>query len=488
MKLREILRGIDITAVNADLNAEITGITIDSRKIKSGNLFAALPGLSKKESHGRIFTGAAAEAGATVVLTDTATDDLPYIIVKDPAKALAFASSNFYGNPAADMKIIGVTGTKGKTSTTHYIKSVLDRTEGVKAGLIGTNEISYGDVIYDADNTTPEATKLYSIFRDMKDSGITHVVMEVSSHSLAAGRVDPITFEVGAFLNLSQDHLDFHETMEAYAETKALLMPKCRRIAINSDDAEAGRMKAAAIGNIMTFAVKDELASLVAKNITLNMSSVRFDALTTGKMRRIVINTPGYFSVYNGLAAAAVLLALGMDLEDIAEKLSMAESVRGRAEVIPVNRDFTVMIDYAHSPESLKEILETVRPFTMGRIILVFGCGGNRDNLKRPIMGEIATELSDFTIITSDNPRFEVPGDIIKMIEKGAEKGAGSFVSIEDRKEAIKEAICMANKDDIVLIAGKGHETYQDVRGVKHHFDDREIVLSICGISSSEKL
>jgi len=478
MKLRQLLKNVDIQRSEIDLDTEVTQVSIDTRKGIMNGLYAALPSLSDPSRHGMDYAAKAAEGGAVAILTDRDGDSagLPKILVKDARFAYAFAASAQENHPGNELTMIGVTGTKGKTSTTHFIYSTLLHC-GIKAGLIGTNEILYGDTRLQANSTTPEAGELYHVLRMMADDGVTHVVMEVSSHALDVGRVAPLRFAAGAFLNLSQDHLDYFGDMQSLLLAKAKLGEITGQLSVNADDPASRLVMEKATGKVWRFSTEDESADLVAKNVQLKPNGAIFDALTTGTMRRIRMSTPGRFTVYNGLAACSVLLSLGLDMDRIADGLSAAPGVSGRAQVVDIGEDFTVMVDYSHSPESLKEILEAVRPFTQGRIITVFGCGGNRDNKKRPIMGAIAAEKSNFVIITSDNPRFEEPDEIIRQIKAGITEKHIPVLTEADRPTAIKMAIREAKEGDLVLIAGKGHEDYQEVRGVKHHMDDRELAV-----------
>ncbi|MBR4865402.1 MAG: UDP-N-acetylmuramoyl-L-alanyl-D-glutamate--2,6-diaminopimelate ligase [Clostridia bacterium] len=477
MKLSKLLEKVEIIRSDIDLETEVIGVTLDTRKGCEGALYGAIPSLSDPNRHGKDYIPAAIAGGAKAVLLDVECDTqgLPGIYVKDARRAVAFAASAMYGNPADSLTMIGITGTKGKTSTTHYVYSVLTQM-GIPSGLIGTNEILYPDHRIPSRSTTPEAPELYKHLREMVDYGVTHVVMEVSSHALDVGRVDPIRFKAGAFLNLSQDHLDYFGTMENLAAAKARFSALSDVFAVNGDDKWASFMTEKASGKVVAFSMEDDMADLVAKNVRLKADSVSFDALTTGSMRRIRIATPGRFTVYNGLCAVSVLLAAGLDLDEIANSLSCAAGVRGRAEVVDLREEYTVMVDYAHSPESMKEILKAVRSYTEGKIITVFGCGGNRDRAKRPIMGSIAYEQSDMVVITSDNPRFEKPEDILDEIFAGIPAKPKKTVLREvDRAKAVYLALQAARKGDLVLIAGKGHEDYQEIEGVKYPMDDRDL-------------
>ena len=473
MKLRDVLRDIDITSMSADPEVEITGVSCDSRKIEPGNLFVAIKGY---ESDGNKYIPAAVEKGAVCVLSETLPEGVSGAAVSNARKALSMATANFFGNPASKMKIIGVTGTNGKTSTTNIIKQIIEKTTGDKVGLIGTNCNMIGDKEFPASRTTPGADELQQILSDMADAGCKYVVMEVSSHALYLDRVYGITFEVGAFLNLTQDHLDFHKTMDAYAEAKSKIFSCSKKGVVNLDDNYGEFMIKSARCPVYTFSVNKNEADLVGKNVILKAEGVSFCALTIGELRKASFSVPGMFSVYNGLAALAVCVNLGIPLEEAAAVLKDCKGIKGRAEVVPTGRDFTVLIDYAHTPDALENIINTVRDYCQGRLVLLFGCGGDRDKTKRPIMGKIATELADFTVITSDNPRTEAPEDIISDIMAGVNCKKDRYKVITDRKEAIGWALKNARKDDVIVLAGKGHETYQVVGKENNHFDEREIV------------
>lgn len=473
MKLRDILERIEILKSNADPEMEITGVCSDSREIKPGNVFVAIKGY---ESDGNKYIPSAMAAGAVCVISEALPDDCAGVEVKDARKALALATANYYGNPASKLKVIGVTGTNGKTTTTNLIKEIIERTTGAKVGLIGTNENMIGDLSIEASRTTPGADELQKLFSMMVEAGCEYVVMEVSSHALYLDRVYGIEFEVGVFTNLTQDHLDFHKTMEEYGKAKAKLFQISKVGVVNMDDSYAHMMTENAACPIFTVSTEHDEADLVAKNIVLKADSVNFCALMLGNLERVRLGIPGMFSVYNALSALAVCINLGISLEDASAALGKCSGIKGRAEVVPTGRDFTVLIDYAHTPDAIENILNTVRGFAKGRVILLFGCGGDRDSSKRHIMGEIGTRLADFCVITSDNPRTEEPRAIIKDILSGISDKNGKYIVIENRKEAIGWAIEHAETDDVIILAGKGHETYQIIGKTYHHFDEREVV------------
>lgn len=474
MNLRNLLTGIDIIETTANLELEITGVSYDSRNTKSGDLFVAVSGY---ESDGHAYIDTAARKGAICVLCEKKPESaVPYILIQNTRKGLASVSANWFDHPASSLKIIGITGTNGKTTTTSLVKTVIESCTGAMVGLIGTNQNMIGDAVYHTDRTTPESFEIQQLFRQMADKGCSYVVMEVSSHALFLDRVYGITFEMGVFTNLTQDHLDFHETMENYGAAKAILFSRSKLGIINLDDPYAQMMMDAATCPVFTYsALKDE-ANLVAKSIKLNADHIEFIALTIGKLQRIELMIPGMFSVYNALAAISVGLNLEYELLDIAEALRQSKGVMGRAEVVPTGQKFTILIDYACTPDALENIINTVRNVAPGRVVTLFGCGGDRDKTKRPIMGEIAVRLSDFVIVTSDNPRTEVPAEIINDILEGMKSTKTPYQVIENRREAIGWSIDNAQPDDVIILAGKGHETYQIIGKEKIHFDEREVV------------
>ena len=479
MKLKDVAFGLNAEFVGIDENTDITGITNDSRKAGPGMLFAALPG-ADSGIHGMTYAAGAMKNGAAGVLCDIAAPEgTPAVRVENAEKAYSLAAANLAGRPAEKLVLVGVTGTNGMTTTTHLIVEILEHF-GKKCGLIGTNEILIDGASELSPNTTPEGPELHGYFKRMADAGCEYCVMEVSSHSLALGRVAGLSFGVAAFTNLTQDHLNFHRTMENYAAAKAILFENAESAVINLDDGYAGAMLASAKGRRLTYSVKKNSADLVAKYIRLFPDSVEFEALCGAEIKRMKLGIPGMFSVANALTAIGVCLELGLSLQEISEGLALAHGVCGRAEIVPVGKPYTVMIDYAHTPDSLENILNTVRPSTKGRVITVFGCGGDRDRTKRPIMGHIAEELSDICVVTSDNPRTEDPDAIISDITAGMKKDNRAVIA--DRKKAIAHALEIAGEGDLVLIAGKGHELYQEINGVKSHFDEREIVKDILGI------
>ena len=473
MKLKDLLEGINVLECTADLDLDITNIVRDTRKdIPAGSLFVAVSGFA---FDGNRYIPMAMEKGAAAVITAKKPDmDVPYILVDSDRKALAMLGVNFYGHPAEKMTMIGITGTNGKTSVTLLLKHLLEMTVGAKVGLVGTMGNMIGDVELPTERTTPESFELQALFAQMVEAGCTHCVMEVSSHALTLDRVGGVHYDVAAFTNLTEDHLDFHKTMEAYCDAKAELFRRCDRGVLNRDDEWFDRMVSGATCEMLTTSVKGA-ASLAAESLELLSDGICFTAVMDGKKVQVRLPIPGKFTVYNALTVLGVAVQLGISLEQAAEALTTAQGVKGRVEVVPTpGQPYTVLVDYAHTPDGLENVLSSVRGFCKGRLIAVFGCGGDRDPIKRPIMGAIGVKLADYTVITSDNHRTEDPMAIIRDIV--ANLPEGSWEIIEDRRKAIRYAMDIAKKDDIIVLAGKGHETYQEIMGVKHHLDEREVV------------
>lgn len=468
MRLKELFDRTGVEITEELCNIDVTDVVYDSRKVTKGSLFVAIKGF---KSDGHEYIEKALEMGAAVIVGEDSRNEDNYIRVPSSRKFLAVASANLFGNPASKMKIVGITGTNGKTTTSYLIKQILEL-KGLKCGLIGTNQILIGTEAIDSERTTPESRELHELFEKMYCGGAEYVVMEVSSHSLELDRVYGIEFEAGIFSNLTQDHLDFHETMDNYAEAKAKLFSMSKNAAINVDDEFAPVMLKGA-KNVITYSIENS-SDLKAENIRLRERGIIFDVNYKGEERQLRLGIPGQFSVYNALAATAGALQLGISMEDIEKGLVIARGVKGRLEVVPTLTPYTVIIDYAHTPDGLENVIRAVRGFAKGRVITLFGCGGDRDNKKRPIMGQIAGDLSDYAIVTSDNPRTEDPGVIIEHITAGMTKD--NYVCIENRKEAICYALDFAKEGDVVILAGKGHETYQIFKDKTIHFDEREVV------------
>lgn len=477
MVLKDLLKDMDIISLTGDAKADISGVTFNSREAGPGNLFVAIDGINVD---GHCFIDDAVNRGATAVLVEKRVEvkGASVIQVPDTKAALATAAANFYGRPAGRLRLIGVTGTNGKTTVTNLIKSILEY-NGYRVGLIGTNQNMIGGTVIPTDKTTPDALELNRLFAAMEREKADFVVMEVSSHALEQGRVYGLQFEVGIFTNITQEHLDFHKTMQRYMAAKRKLFDMSGRCVINADD-EHGRALAHELAErTLTYSI-DSPAGVRAHDIKMSSLGVLFDYTYEGKDSSVRVNIPGRFSVYNALAAICACLELGLTREQIGSGLLVAEGVRGRAEVVYTpHTDYTVLIDYAHTPDGLKNIISTVREFTSGRVITLFGCGGDRDRTKRPVMGKLAGELSDYCVVTSDNPRTEQPMSIIREIEEGIRGTGCPYTVIENRREAIRYAMSIAQKDDCIILAGKGHETYQILGTTKVHFDEREVVRQI---------
>ncbi|MDR1735245.1 MAG: UDP-N-acetylmuramoyl-L-alanyl-D-glutamate--2,6-diaminopimelate ligase [Oscillospiraceae bacterium] len=469
MRLGELLSEVAVLENRADTNAEITGVYNDSRKVKPGGLFVAVSG---DKTDGHRFIKDAINNGACAVICERPPErGIPFALVGDSRAALFPLAAKFMGNPSRRMVMTGVTGTNGKTTVTHLIYGLL-KAAGKRPALIGTNHVLYADKTLPAERTTPDAAELHTLFRDMADAGCTHCVMEVSSHALEQSRAAGIGFEVGVFTNLTQDHLDYHKNMENYFLAKTKLFKQCKYSIVNIDDNYGKRLEKE---DIYSYAVNAR-ANLRARDIKIAADGVSITLDAEGERCETRWGTPGLFSVYNVLAAAAAALKLGLSLSAIARCLPNIPPVSGRMETVPVKADFGVIIDYAHTPDALENVLGTVRGFTAGRVIAVFGCGGDRDAEKRPLMGAIAARLGDICVVTSDNPRGEDPEKIIRDILSGMPDA--SPVVEPDRRAALHKALGLAQKGDIVVICGKGHEMYQEIGGVKYPMDEREIVAS----------
>ena len=473
MRLRQLLQGAAPLGASADLDMEISGISYDTRTLRPGELFVALEG---RDDDGHRHLGEALARGAAAVLCRREPDvPLPWVRVEDTRAALAAVSANWFGHPARRLTVVGVTGTNGKTTTTYLLKAVLEGA-GARVGLIGTNQVLIGARSLPALRTTPESWELQRLFCQMACAGCTHVVMEVSSHALALHRTDGIPFAVGVFTNLTEDHLDFHGTMEAYREAKGRLFGQCAAAVLNLDDG-AGRWYASRVKcPKVTYSERRDEADLTARNLRLFPDHIQFEAVTWGKLCRVSLPIPGGFTLYNALATLGCGLALGLELEEMAASLARARGVKGRLEVVPVPAEFTVLIDYAHTPDALEKVLTAVKDFTPGRVICLFGCGGDREREKRPKMGAIAAALADYVVVTSDNPRTEDPMAILRDILTGMGGSDTPRQVIPHRKAAIAAALSLARPGDTVLLAGKGHETEQEVGRERLPLDEREEV------------
>ncbi len=476
LKLKELVKNLPIVEWAADPELEIGGVCYDSRLVKPGDLFVAVKGFS---SDGHRFIPKALELGAAAVLCQEPPEQpCPYLRTEDCRLGLALVSREFFGDPAGEMCLIGFTGTNGKTTSSYIMKHLLESALDAKVGLIGTNGNMIGDEYIYSERTTPESYELHRLFRQMAEAGCTHVVMEVSSHSLTLERVAGLHFNVAVFTNLTQDHLDFHGSMEAYAQAKKKLFSMCDMGCFNLDDPWAETMMEGAPCRIRTFSADRNDADLTAKDIRLSADRVRFAAVSKEGICLTKLGIPGMFSVHNALGVLSAGMALGLSLEKCAEALASASGVKGRVEVVPTDGEYSILIDYAHTPDALENVLKTLKSVTPGRLVVLFGCGGDRDRGKRPIMGQIAAQNADFCIITSDNPRTEDPEEIIREILPGVKNSRTPYKVIPDRPTAIAWAIDKSRPGDVILLAGKGHEDYQVVGHEKRHMDEREIVAA----------
>lgn len=478
MKLDDLLRPLIHYKKIGTGNPEIRSLEMDSRFVKDGSLFICMKGYTVD---GHDFVQEAAANGASAILAEReVAAGVPVVVVKDTRRAMAILASHFYGHPTEKLTLIGVTGTNGKTTTTHLIEKMMND-YGKKTGLIGTLYIKIGNQTYETKNTTPESLVLQKYFFEMVKEHVDTAIMEVSSHALHLGRVRGCNFNIAVFTNLTPDHLDYHETMEAYKQAKGLLFSQLgntykkgelKAAILNADDPASKEYERMTAAQTITYGIDNE-SDFMAKNIRLTPKGTSFTLQAFSKTIDIDMKLVGKFSVYNALAALAAGYVYGIPLESMKKSLQSMEGVAGRFETISLGQPYAVIVDYAHTPDSLENVLKTVRQFTQGKVFCVVGCGGDRDKTKRPLMAQIATEAADFAFFTSDNPRSENPVDIIKDMEKGVNKN--NYTVIVDRKEAIAAAIQKAKKDDAVIIAGKGHETYQIIGSRVYDFDDREV-------------
>lgn len=480
MKLNKLLEGIDYTIISGSTDIEISDICYDSRKVKVGSLFICLSGFN---FDGHDYIDSAIENGAKAVLVekDIYRDDFTIIKVSSTRRLLSKISINYFDNPIKNMKSIAITGTKGKTTTSFMIKNILEE-DNKKVGVIGTMGVFFGDKHYSTVNTTPESYDIQKYLREMVNDGVEYLVMEVSSQALKVGRVDGMVFDYGIFTNLSEDHIgeNEHKDMEEYVYCKSLLFKMCKNGIFNMDDNYYHDMIKECTCNIYTYG-HDKEASLVIDDVKLlrKENFIGLEMTTSGVVNdKFLVNTPGEFSAYNSACAIVVTYLLGCNIDNIKKALSRV-AVRGRVEIVPVSDKYTVIIDYAHNGVSTESILTTMRKYNPKRIISLFGCGGNRSKDRRYDMGEVSGKYADFTIITEDNSRFEDVNDIMNDIEIGIKKTNGKYIKIPDRRTAIGYAIDNAMEGDIILILGKGHETYQEKNGERTHFDDREEVLKL---------
>lgn len=475
--LSALLTGVNVLEMHADPATLITHVTLDSRRATPGSLFIAVTGFA---TDGHRFIGAARANGASVCICERPPEvDIPYVLVADSRAAEPLIAAAFYGHPAAAMTMIGVTGTNGKTTSTLLIKHILESVPGNKVGLVGTISNMIGATEIPTERTTPDAIELQALLAQMRDAGCTHVVMEVSSHSLVLHRVGGIHFALGAFTNLTEDHLDFHKTMANYAAAKAILFEQLSAAAvINADDEWASYMAAHSAGPVVRYSATDPHADYFASDVAVTAKGVRYLLHHESETAAVTLAIPAYFSVYNSLVAIACCAELGVPLAQCAHALASATGVRGRVEVVPGTSDYTMIIDYAHTPDAIEKVLASMREVTDGRLVALFGAGGDRDPMKRPLMGQAGAAGADFLIITSDNPRTEDPEAIIADILPGVRDSGTPYVVIPDRIAAIHYAMDHHLPGDVIVLAGKGHETYQEINHVKHHLDEREVIAA----------
>lgn len=476
MKLNELIGYLHPFVDYKGENPEITSIENDNRRVTPGSLFICVKGYTVD---GHDFAGSAVKNGASAVLAERELPlNVPVIVVKDTVRAMAVLADAFYGQPSHKLHLIGITGTNGKTTTSHIIEKIFTDAEH-KTGVIGTMYTKIGDQIFETRNTTPESLTLQKTFKKMVDEQVKTTVMEVSSHALVYGRVHGTDYNVAVFTNLTQDHLDYHKTMEEYRKAKGLLFSQLgnafnhanpKFAVLNSDDPASEEFAMLTSAHILTYGI-DNHADLQATNISMTASGTSFDLVSPFGIRRVNIQLIGKFSIYNVLASIGAALVSGLPLEHIIFAVEGVKGVSGRFEVVDAGQDFSVIVDYAHTPDSLENVLKTVQQFAQKQVFCIVGCGGDRDRTKRPLMAKIACEYATDAIFTSDNPRSEDPGQIIKDMEEGV-KGE-VYTAILDRKEAIQYAVSKASAGDVILIAGKGHETYQQIGDRTFDFDDR---------------
>lgn len=489
MKVNELASCLAASRLYGDEETEITGLQADSRRVKPGDLFICLPGFTVD---GHDFAPQAAANGASALVCERKLDlDLPQIVVDDCRFAMAVLSNAFFGSPSSRMRMIGVTGTNGKTTTTYLIERIM-QDQNIKTGLIGTIQMRYDGQTFPASGTTQESLELQRTLSDMVQKGVQCCVMEVSSHALQQGRVKGTDYRTAIFTNLTQDHLDYHHTMEEYRAVKGLFFSRLGNVispwkeerkyaVLNADDEASAYFAAQTAAEVITYGI-DSPANVRASQISITSKGTFFHVDTFKGEADISLRMVGKFNVYNALAAITAALLEDVPLEEIKASLESVAGVAGRVESVDEGQDFAVIVDYAHTPDGLENVLRAVCEFAAGRVLTVFGCGGDRDTTKRPLMGKIAAKYSDHVFVTSDNPRTEDPQLILKDIEAGLQEDGVAqdrYDMIVDRREAIRKAIEMASPSDVVLIAGKGHETYQLIGGVVHDFDDRVVAKEV---------
>ncbi|MCY8974324.1 UDP-N-acetylmuramoyl-L-alanyl-D-glutamate--2,6-diaminopimelate ligase [Bacillus atrophaeus] len=479
MKLTKLLTYLTTEpSVNDFHDPDITSIEMDSREVKTGSLFVCVKGYTVD---GHDFAQKAVENGASAIVAERELNvSVPVTIVRNSQRALSVLSDAFYGQPTKQLQLIGITGTNGKTSTSHMVDEILKKA-GKRTGLIGTMYIKIDEETFPVKNTTPESVTLQKTFKKMNDKHVDTAIMEVSSHALSMGRVHGCDYDIAVFTNLTQDHLDYHKTMDEYRQAKSLLFSqlggafnheKPKRAILNADDEASAYYEKVTAAHISTYGIKND-ADVMAKHIKTTAQGTSFELVTNKGTKPITISLVGQFNVYNVLAAVATCIAAGIPFETVAEAVEELHGVRGRFELVNKNQEFPVIVDYAHTPDSLENVLKTCKDMTEGKVFVVVGCGGDRDKTKRPKMAKIAVQLADEPIFTSDNPRSEDPLAILRDMEAGVENEY--YHSIANREQAIFFAIANARKGDVVLIAGKGHETYQQIGAETFDFDDAEV-------------
>ncbi|GIN72873.1 UDP-N-acetylmuramoyl-L-alanyl-D-glutamate--2,6-diaminopimelate ligase [Bacillus sp. J14TS2] len=484
MLLKEIASLFLVKSTSGNLDIEITGLQMDSRKVEKGNLFICVPGIKGFLEDRHLYAQEAIKNGAVALVVERDVDsNVPKIFVKDARHAMAMIASHFYNYPSHEMKLIGITGTNGKTTTSYMIESIFSD-YGLTMGLMGNNGIKMNGNMYPTDINTQESPILQRNLRQMRDYKTEYCVMEVTSQGIDMKRVMGCNFRTAIFTNLTQDHLDYHGTFENYRHTKSLLFSSLgnsfnnqdkKYAVLNADDSSFKYFSKVTSAEVITYGINNE-SDVSAENITMSSQGIRFLLITFKGDIEIDMKLVGRFNIYNALAAITAALLEGIPLENIRNSLSQIASINGRMEIVDEGQNFLVLVDYAHTPDALENVLKTIKEFTIGRIITVFGCGGDRDATKRPIMGRIASEYSDIVYVTSDNPRSEDPNIIMNDIEEGLKRGSTlQYELFVDRKEAIYKAIKTAKKNDVVIIAGKGHETYQIFQDKTIEFNDKEI-------------
>jgi UDP-N-acetylmuramoyl-L-alanyl-D-glutamate--2,6-diaminopimelate ligase len=480
MKLHKLLENLHLLVPYKGENPEIASIENDNRKVQKGSLFICIKGYTVD---GHDFAGSAVQNGAVAILAERPlTLDVPVILVKDTTRAMAVLADAYYGQPTKQLHLIGITGTNGKTTTSHLIEKIF-ADAGQKTGLVGTMYTKIADQINETKNTTPESLTLQKTFQQMVKAGVDTAVMEVSSHALDLGRVHGCDYDVAVFTNLTQDHLDYHKTMDEYKRAKSLLFAqlgntfdhdKPKFAILNADDPASDMYRRSTAAQVVTYGI-DKAADIKAENIQMTSSGTKFDLIVQTEKYPIKMQLIGKFSVYNVLASIAASLVSGIEINSVIHSIERVTGVAGRFELVNEGQDFTVIVDYAHTPDSLENVLKTIQHFAKKNVFVIVGCGGDRDRSKRPLMAQIACRFATDPIFTSDNPRSEDPLAILEEMEAGVQ--GTEYRIIPDRKEAIQTAIRQASEGDVILIAGKGHETYQIIGNVVHDFDDRLVAI-----------